>query len=148
MKRSRLSVFFSASGGCASTTRLTLYQEGVSSGKWGKIGLERAPVLCRQAMIKINKTFDETGCVDKTLLKSSTKRIETVTIGENLQRVKEEVRVYTHKVKDLVHLREVITREASIIASDRDLLKKVCLSVTGIMNECIDANGGHFEQQR
>ena len=39
-------------------------------------------------------------------------------------------------------------REASIIASDRDLLKKVCLSVTGRMNECVDANGGHFEQQR
>ena len=29
-------------------------------------------------------------------------------------------RVYTHKIKDRDHLREVITREASIIASDRD----------------------------
>ena len=85
---------FSTNGGCASTTRLTLYQQGVSSGKWGKIGLERAPVPSRQAIIKINKTFDETGGVYKTLLKSSTKRIKTIIIGENLQRVKEEVPTY------------------------------------------------------
>ena len=29
-----------------------------------------------------------------------------------------------------------------------ELLRKVCLSVTGRMQECTEANGGHFEQKR
>ena len=57
-------------------------------------------------------------------------------------------RLYAQKVDDLEHLKEIITTEASTIASDLDLLKKVCLSVTGRMAECINANGGHFEPKR
>ena len=57
-------------------------------------------------------------------------------------------RVYTEKFKTLEDLKKIIKREALIIANDKELLKKVCSSVTGRVAECIDANGGPFEQNR
>ena len=38
--------------------------------------------------------------------------------------------------------------EASIIASDLDLLKKVCLRGSRRIVECINADGGHFDEKR
>ena len=57
-------------------------------------------------------------------------------------------KVYASKYTDLEELKEVIKREARMFARDTELLKKVCYSVTGRVQECIDANGGHFEQNR
>ena len=74
----------------AGLTRTTLYQAGVSQGKWDKIGVERAPIPSAKAIIRIAGTFSETGCVDKNLLKSY-KRQRTITTAENIKRVREEV---------------------------------------------------------
>ena len=57
-------------------------------------------------------------------------------------------RVYTEKFKTLEDLKKIIKREALIIANDKELLKKVCSSVSVRVAECIDANGGPFEQNR
>ena len=56
---------------------------GLSEGKWGKIGVNRADIPSRLAIIKINETFGETGCVDKSLLKSSlvSQKTRFVTFG-------------------------------------------------------------------
>ena len=80
---------FSANGGNSEQTRKQLYQEGINEGKWGKVGMERVDLPSRATIIRVNDTFDETGCVDRTLL-----------------------------------------------------------SVTPRINECIEANGGHFEKNR
>ena len=74
----------------AEATRKLLYQEGVASGKWDKIGVDRAPIPSKQSIITITETFTETGSVDKHILKSY-KRHRTVTTADNIQRVKEEV---------------------------------------------------------
>ena len=71
-------------------TRLALYQEGVNSGKWGKVGIERSGVPERSTIFRINKLFDETGSVEKRNLKSCTRR-KTVTTAENLAMVRNEV---------------------------------------------------------
>ena len=42
----------------------------------------------------------------------------------------------------------VIKTEAKKIGKNVELLKKVCLSVTNRVQECTDANGGPFEQNR
>ena len=57
-------------------------------------------------------------------------------------------RVYAEKITDLDHLKKLIKREARKIGSDTELLKKVCLSVTGRVQECIATDGGSFEQTR
>ena len=57
-------------------------------------------------------------------------------------------RVYREKVKDLEHLKTLVNREALVIANDTQLLQKVFSSVTGRIQECIDANGCKFEQNR
>ena len=57
-------------------------------------------------------------------------------------------RVYAEKFTDLASLKTAIRREAKKIGNDTELLKKVCLSVTNRVQECIDANGGPFEQSR
>ena len=82
---------FSANGGNSEATRKQLYHEGIRDGKWGKVGLERADLPSRGTIIRINDTFDETGCVDRTLLKSTLKRKKQVKTVENLQKVKDEV---------------------------------------------------------
>ena len=71
-------------------TRLALYQEGISAGKWGKVGVERSGVPSVMAISRVNKLFDETGCVEKRQHKSFVRR-KTVTTAENLALVREEV---------------------------------------------------------
>ena len=43
-------------------------------------------------------------------------------------------------------LKKAIKKEALALAKDTDLLKKVCYSVTDRIHECIEADGGNFEQ--
>ena len=57
-------------------------------------------------------------------------------------------RVYAQKIANLENLKKIIKREAEKIGSDTELLKKVCLSVTTRVQQCIDAEGGSFEQKR
>ena len=59
-----------------------------------------------------------------------------------------EDRVYAQKIANLEDLKKIIKREAKKIVSDTELLKKVCLSVTTRVKQCIDAEGGSFEQKR
>ena len=54
-------------------------------------------------------------------------------------------RVYADKIRDIDHLKDVIKREVNVIRADKDLLRRVCNSVTGRVEECISASGGHFE---
>ena len=57
-------------------------------------------------------------------------------------------RVYQEKFTTIDQLKSAIEREVSVIDADKDLLCKVCSSVTNRIKECIDANGAHFEQKR
>ena len=57
-------------------------------------------------------------------------------------------KIYAEKITDLDHLKKLIKREARKIGSDTELLKKVCLSVTGRVQEFIATDGGSFEQTR
>ena len=50
--------------------------------------------------------------------------------------------------KYIEHLKESIKREVEVIRADKDLLQKVCNSVTGRVGECINASGWHFEKYR
>ena len=75
--------------------RKQLYQQGVDSGKWtrnkdGKEGLDSVGIPSKQAIRRIFKVFEETGCVDVSLLKSNV-RSKTVRTQENIERVKNEV---------------------------------------------------------
>lgn len=89
-ERVKIVRIYSVQGGCATATRRILYQEGVEAGKWQEVGVDRAAIPSRQTIEYINKTFDETGCVSKRMLKS-TGRERTVTTADNLRRVREEV---------------------------------------------------------
>ena len=86
----RVARLYSINGENSEMTRKQLYQEGVSKGRWGKFGVDRSPVPSQRAITDINAVFNETGCVEKTLLKSYSKRKKRIT-AENLQRVREEV---------------------------------------------------------
>ena len=44
------------------------------------------------------------------------------------------------------HMKESIMRE--VIRADKDLLQKVCNSLTGRVGVCINASDGHFEKYR
>ena len=66
-----------------------MYRDGVAGGKWDKIGVDHAPIPSRQTIENINKLYDDTGCVEKHMLKSL-KRQKMVSTAENLQRVREE----------------------------------------------------------
>lgn len=57
-------------------------------------------------------------------------------------------KVYGNKLHNLGELKSVITNEIEKLKSDPDLLKRVCSSVTARVNECMEANGGHFEYRR
>ena len=57
-------------------------------------------------------------------------------------------RVYASKFTNIADLKKAIIKEAKIIAKDAELLKKVCHSVTARIQECVDADGGNFEQLR
>ena len=81
---------YSANSGNVREVRRKLYQRGVAEGKWSKVGIEKAPTPSHTAIDKINKTFDETGCVDRSLLKVHN-RVKTVVTQENMERVADEV---------------------------------------------------------
>ena len=51
----------------ARETRRLLYQKGVKEKKRSKCGIEKAPIPSVSTIHMINKTFNETGCVSKTL---------------------------------------------------------------------------------
>ena len=57
-------------------------------------------------------------------------------------------RVFTEKFDDIDQLKAAIEREVSIIDQDKDLLAKVCSSVTNRIQECIEADGTQFESNR
>ena len=44
---------------------MMLYRKGLDEGKWKEIGENRANIPCIQTILDINKTFNETGCIDK-----------------------------------------------------------------------------------
>ena len=55
-------------------------------------------------------------------------------------------RIYAQNVRDIDHLKGSIKEEVDIIRADKRLLRRVCRSVTGSVEECINASGGHFEK--
>ena len=71
-------------------TQHALYQEGVNSGRWGKVGIERSGVPSTTTIHNINQLFDDTGCVEKRKHKSFSRK-KTITSAENLALVREEV---------------------------------------------------------
>ena len=71
-------------------TQHALYQEGVNSRKWGKVGIKRSGVPSTTTIHNINQLFDDTGCVKKTKHKSFSRK-KTITSAENLALVREEV---------------------------------------------------------
>ena len=71
-------------------TRHALYQEGVDSGRWGKVGIEWSGVPSTTTIHNINQLFDETGCVEKRKHKSFS-RNKSVKTAENLAMVREEM---------------------------------------------------------
>ena len=56
---------YSICDGNAMQTPRMLYRKGLDEGKWKKIGVNRANIPCLQTILDINKTFNETGCIDK-----------------------------------------------------------------------------------
>ena len=79
---------YSISQNNAWQTRKLIYQQGVKEKKWNEVGIEKAPVPSVSTIHRVNKTFDETGCVSKALVQGS-KRKRTVTTAENMQLVAE-----------------------------------------------------------
>ena len=79
--------------GSFAEVRRQLFEEGVESGKFNrKWGIARANGLPSENTIKrINNAFDETGCVDRFLLKSTVRTKSVTGLSENIERVKEEV---------------------------------------------------------
>ena len=81
---------YSACNQNAREVRRLLYQKGVKEGKWSKCGIDKAPLPAVFTIHRINKTFNQTGCVSKMLTRGR-KRKKTVTTAENMQLVAEEV---------------------------------------------------------
>ena len=65
---------YSASNKNAAETRQKMYQKGIDEGKWGKVGISRVPLPSYQTILNVNKVFDETGCVDRNLLKTKKRK--------------------------------------------------------------------------
>ena len=89
-EKTRIVRLYSVNGESSTRTRKMMYRDGVAAGKWDKIGVDRSPIPSKQTIENINKLFDDTGCVEKHMLKSL-KRQKRVSTAENLQRVREEV---------------------------------------------------------
>ena len=81
---------YSICDGNAAQTRRMLYRKGLDEGKWKTIGVNRANIPCIQTILDMNKTFNETSCIDKNLLKEGKHKRPTKTL-ENIQRVREEM---------------------------------------------------------
>ena len=56
--------------------------------------------------------------------------------------------MYGEPIRDVEHLNEVIKRHIDELRTNIELLKVVMYSVTTRIDQCIDAEGGHFEQKR
>ena len=52
------------------------------------------------------------------------------------------------KIRDIEDLKEVITRHFEELKADHELIKKVVRAVSGRIQECIAADGWHFEGKR
>ena len=81
---------YSVSESNARQTRRLIYQNGVKEQKWSECGMEKAPIPSVSTIHRINKMFDETGCVSKSMLQGR-KRKRTVTTAENMHLVAEEI---------------------------------------------------------
>ena len=81
---------YSICDGNAAQTRRIMYRKGLDEGKWKEIGVNRANIPCIQTILDINKTFNETGCIGKNLLKEGKHKRPTRTL-ENIERVMEEM---------------------------------------------------------
>ena len=95
-----------------------IYEEGVESGKFNpKHGIhdKRNPVPTLRAIRKIVSVFAETGCVDRTLLKSHTREKTVTGIAENIQRVKEEVTRSPGVSKSTCRLSEILQLKQSAV---------------------------------
>ena len=57
-------------------------------------------------------------------------------------------RFYQEQFSTIDQFKAAIEREVSAIDADKDLLRKVCLSVTYRIKERVDANGAHIEKER
>ena len=51
-------------------------------------------------------------------------------------------------IRDIPHLKEVIRRYVNEIKANPELVRRVTASVSGRVQQCIDANGGHFEHKK
>ena len=57
-------------------------------------------------------------------------------------------KVYSKKFNNLEELRSVITQQIEELNTDHGLLKRECSLVTARVNECLEADGSHFEFRR
>ena len=62
--------------------------------------------------------------------------------------IKDKVYQTKFDLTDLPHLREVITRRIDELKANPELLRHVTASVSGRVQMCLDADGGHFENQK
>ena len=57
-------------------------------------------------------------------------------------------KVYQTRLKSIDELKRAVLREIRKLDGQKDLLKRVCASVTARADQCIDNGGGHFECYR
>lgn len=53
--------------------------------------------------------------------------------------------VYRATPRNVDHLKELIVKAFDQFAEDKELIKRICLSVSERCDLCIEANGAHFE---
>ena len=57
-------------------------------------------------------------------------------------------KVYSEKIRDIEHLKGVIVRRLQEIKNDPELVRRVTCSVSAMIQLCMDAGGGMFEQNK
>ena len=55
-------------------------------------------------------------------------------------------KVYAQRIRSIDHLKERITNCITELNTDKELLRRVCRSVAVRVEDCIKANGDHFER--
>ena len=63
---------YSISQNNARQSRKLIYQKGVKEKKWNEVGVEKAPIPSVSTIHRVNKMFDESGCVSKMLVRLKT----------------------------------------------------------------------------
>ena len=53
-------------------------------------------------------------------------------------------RIYSGEINDIDHLKSRIKDEIKSLRANKDLLRRVCSSVTGLVPDCIRASEGNF----